>query len=45
MFTYFLLVGIFVAVLLLIRTTVKKAANAAFEREVIEKEGFKKKVI
>jgi hypothetical protein len=41
MLTYFLLIGIFVAILFLIRTTVKKAANAAFEREVIEKEGFK----
>jgi hypothetical protein len=40
MFIYFLMIGIFVAVLLLIRTTVKRAANEAFELEMIEKEGF-----
>jgi hypothetical protein len=40
MFIYFLMIGIFVAVLFLIRTTVKRAANEAFELETIEKEGF-----
>jgi hypothetical protein len=40
MFIYFLMIGIFVAVLFLIRTTVKRAANEAFELEMIEKEGF-----
>jgi hypothetical protein len=41
MLTYFLIVGIFVTVMIVVRSHIKSVTAEAFEREVIEKEGFK----
>ncbi len=41
MLTYFLIIGITVTMMILVRSHIKRVTAAAFEREVIEKEGFK----
>ncbi len=40
MLAYLIIIGIFIGVLMLIKSQIKKAANAAFEAEFIETEEF-----
>lgn len=40
MLAYLIIIGIFIGILMLIKSQVKKAANAAFEEELVETEEF-----
>jgi hypothetical protein len=40
MLTYFIAIAVFVGILLIIKTIIKKAADAAFEEEIVENKDF-----